>query len=227
MDTKILARFAFREAVSVVSVGVALFWSAGRIDWWPGWGLLALDCVWIVGTIAVIFRRDPDLLAERLTPRKGSKRWDLAIISLHSLLQLATFVIAGFDQRYGWTPGLPVTAQAAAFILCSMGYAFAVWATASNPFFTYIVRIQPDRDHAVVTGGPYCYIRHPSYAGGILTMVLVPILLASWPALVIGLVDAILFVLRTSMEDRTLQAELPGYADYTRQVRYRLVPGIW
>jgi protein-S-isoprenylcysteine O-methyltransferase Ste14 len=227
MEKKILARFAFREAVSVVSVGVALFWSAGRIDWWPGWGLVALNCSWIVGTITVIFRRDPDLLAERLTPRKGSKRWDLAIISLHSLLQVATFVIAGLDQRYGWTPGLPVTAQIVAFILCLMGYAFAVWATASNPFFTYIVRIQPDRDHTVVTGGPYRHVRHPSYAGAILTLVLVPILLASWPAFVIGSVDALLMVLRTSMEDRTLQVELPGYAEYARQVRYRLVPGIW
>jgi len=227
MDKKILARFAFREAVSVVSVGVALFWSAGRIDWWPGWGLVALDCSWIVGTITVIFRRDPDLLAERLTPRKGSKRWDLAIISLHSLLQLATFVIAGLDQRYAWTSGLPVTAQVVAFILCSIGYAFAVWATASNPFFTYLVRIQPDRDHAVATGGPYRYVRHPSYAGGILTIVLVPILLASWPAFVIGSIDAILFIVRTSMEDRTLQSELPGYAEYSRQVCYRQVPGIW
>jgi protein-S-isoprenylcysteine O-methyltransferase Ste14 len=227
MDTKILARFAFREAVSVVSMGAALFWSAGRIDWWPGWGLIALNCSWIVGTITVIFRRDPDLLDERLTPRKGSKRWDLAIISLHSLLQVATFVIAGLDQRYGWTPGLPVTAQVAALILCCMGYALAVWATASNPFFTYIVRIQADRDHTVVTGGPYHYIRHPSYAGAILALVLVPILLASWPAFVIGSIDAILFVLRASMEDRTLLAELPGYAAYARQVRYRLVPGIW
>jgi protein-S-isoprenylcysteine O-methyltransferase Ste14 len=227
MDKKILVRFAFREAVSVVSLAVALFWSAGRIDWWPGWGLVVLNSSWIVGTIAVVFRRDPDLLAERLTPRKGSKRWDLAIISLHSLLQVATFVIAGLDQRYAWTSGLPVTAQAAAFILCLMGYAFAVWATASNPFFTYLVRIQPDRDHAVATGGPYRYIRHPSYAGGILTMVLVPILLASWPAFVIGSIDAVLFIVRTSMEDRTLQAELPGYAEYARLVRYRLVPGIW
>lgn len=227
MEEKILVRFAFREAVSVVSVGVALFWSAGRIDWWAGWGLVALDCFWIAGTTAVIFRRDPDLLAERLTPRKGSKRWDVTILSLHSLLQLATFVIAGLDQRYGWTPGLPAVAQIAAFILCLMGYAFAVWATASNPFFTYIVRIQPDRDHVVATGGPYRYLRHPSYAGGTLVIILVPILLASWPAFAIGLVDALLFVLRTGKEDRTLQAELPGYADYARQVRYRLVPGIW
>jgi protein-S-isoprenylcysteine O-methyltransferase Ste14 len=108
-----------------------------------------------------------------------------------------------------------------------MGYALSVWATASNPFFTYIVRIQADRDHTVATGGPYHYVRHPGYAGAVLTLVLVPLLLASWPALVIGSVDAILFILRTSMEDRTLQAELPGYAAYARQVPYRLVPGIW
>ena len=104
----------------------------------------------------------------------------------------------------------------------------AVWTAATAIiFFSRIMRIQTERGHAVATGGPYRYVRHPAYAGAILYELAVPFLLASWPALVASGLSALLLVLRTALEDRTLQAELTGYADYARQVRYRLLPGIW
>jgi len=102
-----------------------------------------------------------------------------------------------------------------------------VWATASNTFFSQVVRIQTERGHTVATGGPYRYLRHPGYFGAILYELAAPILLGSWPALLISSVSAALLVLRTALEDRTLQAELPGYTEYARRVRYRLLPGIW
>ena len=89
------------------------------------------------------------------------------------------------------------------------------------------MRVQSERGHAVVTGGPYRYVRDPAYLGAILYELAVPILLASWPALIISGLSALLLILRTALEDRTLQAELPGYADYARQMRGRLLPGIW
>jgi len=227
MDKKLIARFAVRETVAVLFMGMALFWSAGRIDWWPAWALIAVTCGWIVGTAIVILQYHPDLLAERLGPRKGAKRWDLAIMSVHGLLQLASYVVAGLDKRYGWTAGVPATLQVAAFALCALGYALVVWATASNRFFSQIVRIQSERGHTITTAGPYHYVRHPAYAGGTLTQIFAPVLLASWPAFIIGLVDTCLMILRTSLEDHMLQVELQGYADYTRQVRYRLIPGVW
>jgi protein-S-isoprenylcysteine O-methyltransferase Ste14 len=102
-----------------------------------------------------------------------------------------------------------------------------VWATAANTFFSRIVRIQPERDHTVVTGGPYRYVRHPAYAGAILYELAVPVLLASWPSLIVSSLNVLLLILRTALEDRTLQAELIGYSDYARRVRVRLLPGIW
>jgi protein-S-isoprenylcysteine O-methyltransferase Ste14 len=122
---------------------------------------------------------------------------------------------------------LPLAAQIAALTLCVLGYALVVWATASNAFFSQIVRIQFERGHMVATGGPYQYVRHPAYLGAILYELAVPVLLASWWALIASGVSAILLILRTALEDRTLQAELPGYVDYARQVRRRLLPGIW
>ena len=227
MDKQLITRFAIRETMGVVIMGVALFWSAGRFDWWPAWALLVVMLLWVTATAIVILRFNPDLLAERLGPRKGGKRWDTAIMSIVGLLGLARLIVAGLDQRYGWTGGFPFAIQLIALVLSAAGYALGVWATASNAYFSQIVRIQTERDHAVARGGPYQYVRHPAYVGTILFELAVPVLLASWWALILGGVNAILFVIRTGLEDRDLQAELTGYADYARQVRYRLLPGIW
>jgi protein-S-isoprenylcysteine O-methyltransferase Ste14 len=227
MDAKLIARYAVRETMGLVVMGVALFWSAGRIDWWPAWAVMAVMAAWIIATATVILRWNPALLVERLGPRKGAKHWDIAIMSILGLTQLARYIVAGLDERFGWTGGLPSGAQIAAAVLCVFAYALVVWATASNSFFSQIVRIQPERAQTVVTGGPYRYVRHPAYLGAILYELAVPVLLASWWAFVASGLGALLLILRTVLEDRMLQAELKGYADYARQVRRRLLPGIW
>ena len=227
MNTKLITRYAIRETLGLLVMGAALFWPAGRLDWWAGWAVLAVMAAWIAATAITLIRLNPGLLAERLGPRKGAKPWDTAIMSLLGLIQLARYIIAGLDQRYDWTGGLPAAAQLAALALCVLGYALVVWATASNAFFSQIVRIQSERGHTVVRGGPYRYVRHPAYIGAILFELAVPVLLASWPALIISGLSVLLLILRTALEDRTLQVELIGYAGYARQVRYRLLPGVW
>ena len=227
MDAKLITRYAIRETLGLLVMGAALFWPAGRLDWWAGWAVIAVMAAWIAATAIILIRLNPGLLAERLGPRKGAKPWDTVIMSLLGLIQLARYIIAGLDQRYGWTDGFPAAVQLAALALCVLGYALVVWATASNAFFSQIVRIQSERGHTVVRGGPYRYVRHPAYIGAILFELAVPVLLASWPALIISGLSVLLLILRTALEDRTLQVELIGYAGYARQVRYRLLPGIW
>ena len=117
--------------------------------------------------------------------------------------------------------------QVSALFLCALSYALVVWATASNAFFSQIVRIQSEHGHAVAAGGPYRYVRHPAYVGAILYEIAVSVLLASWWALLAGGLNAILLIIRTALEDRTLLGELTGYVDYARKVHYRLIPGIW
>jgi len=126
MDTKLIARFAIRETMGIVFMGMALFWSAGRIDWWPAWALIAVMLAWITATAIVILRFNPDLLAERLGPRRGGKLWDTAIMSIVGLSGLARLIVAGLDQRYGWTGGFPLAAQIAALAVCALGYALGV-----------------------------------------------------------------------------------------------------
>jgi len=227
MDKKIIVRYAVRETMGLVMLGAALFWPAGRMDWWPAWAVLAVMAGWIAATAAAILRTNPSLLAERLGPRKGSKTWDTAIMSVVGILQLARYIIAGLDQRNGWTGGFPDGAQIAALAACAAGYALFVWATASNAFFSQIVRIQTERGHQVASGGPYRWVRHPGYAGAILYELVVAILLESWWAFIPSFLSACLLVLRTALEDRTLQADLTGYAEYAQKVRWRLLPGVW
>ena len=227
MNRKLITRYAIRETMGIAVMGAALFWPAGKIDWWAAWAAMAVMLAWSAATAMVILRFNPELLRERLGPRRGAKTWDTAIMSMLGLIQLARYIVAGFDQRYGWTGGVPLAAQIAAFIVCILGYALVVWATASNAYFSQIVRIQSERGHAVVTGGPYQSVRHPAYLGAILFELAVPILLASWWAFMLSGLNVILLLLRTTLEDRTLQAELSGYVDYARRVLYRLVPGLW
>ena len=226
-DPKRIVSYIVGEILSLAGMGVALFWSAGRVDWWAGWGAMAVMLGWLAATAVIILRFNPALLAERLDRHRGGKSWDTAIVSILGLLQLIRYILAGLDQRYDWTGGLPLAAQILAWFFCALGYALFTWATASNAFYSRIIRIQTERGHTVVQNGPYRYIRHPGYLGAIVYELAVSILLASWWSLIPSGVNAVLLIVRTALEDRTLQAELPGYKDYTRRTTYRLLPGLW
>ncbi len=226
-DPKLVARYFLRETMGLVVMGVALFVSAGRLDWWPGWAVILVMLLWTVATAVVILRNCPELLAERLGPRRGAKPWDMAILGILGLTQLARYVLAGLDLRYHWTGGFPLAAQIAGLLVCALGYALFVWATASNAYFSQTVRIQNERGHRVVSGGPYGFVRHPGYLGALAYELGAGVLLGSWWALLVSLLNVGLLALRTALEDRTLRTELPGYEEYTGRVRYRLLPQIW
>lgn len=92
---------------------------------------------------------------------------------------------------------------------------------------TGTVRIQSERGHQVVSSGPYRFVRHPGYAGALWGFLAVPVWLDSAWAFLPALLLMGILVLRTALEDKTLQAELPGYKEFTQKTRYRLLPGIW
>jgi protein-S-isoprenylcysteine O-methyltransferase Ste14 len=227
MNKKLSGRYFLDAILSVFAMGVALFWSAGRLNWWPAWAAIAVWLSTFAAMYIVVLRFNPGLLAERLAAPKESKTWDKTIMSMLRLLQLVRYILAGLDQRYGWTGDFPLAAQLTALMVCALSYAVLIWAMANNNFFSQIVRVQADRGHVVVTGGPYRAVRHPAYAGMILFELGISTLLGSWWAILAGALCAILIIIRTALEDRTLQVELSGYADYARQVRFRLIPGIW
>ena len=227
VNKKMLARYAIREILNVIGMAVALFWSAGRLDWWAGWAAVLVSFAWLAATDIVIIRLYPQLLVDRLEARPGSKPWDMVIVGSIGLVTLIRYIVAGLDIRFAWSGGFSLAAQAAALVVCILGYALFVWAAAYNPFFSRIVRVQAERDHKVITAGPYQIVRHPAYLGVLLYELAVSILLASWWALLVSGISIALLIIRTALEDRALAAELAGYQEYSKQVRFRLLPGIW
>ncbi len=225
MNRKLI--YILSDLSRIAVVGLLLFGIAGRLDWRAGWASLAVILIEAAAVWYVVMRIHPSLLAERFWGRAGVKPWDNAIVLAIKLSQGARYAVSALDFRNGWTAGLPAGIQITGFLVCLLGAFFFVWAMAANNFFSQIVRIQTDRGHAVATAGPYRFIRHPGYLGIILFELGSTALLGSLWAL-IPLALCIFFpILRTALEDRTLQAELPGYAEYAHRVRYRLLPGIW
>ena len=220
-----VARWIFKSIVYTVIFGIALFAPSGDWRWGMGWVYLG---IYIANQIILTVILPPDLLSERSTAQEGSKAWDLVLASFAALLMpIGIYIVAGIDHGRAWSGALSPIVQIVALVVMVGGIALSDWAMVANRFFSGLVRIQTDRGQTVQTGGPYRFVRHPGYVGGILHHIAAPLMLGSWWALIPGGIGALLFVIRTALEDKTLQDELPGYADYTVKTRYRLVPGIW
>jgi len=222
-----------RHSVLNVVLGFGLvglmFAAAGTFVWPALWVLLGFYFLTTGGWMLWLRRRDPGLLKERMTGRMRPdvKSWDRTIIRAYSALLSVMLLIAPLDAvRFRWSR-VPLPAQGLALVAMLAAWSLVIWAFRENAFLAECVRIQTERGHTVCTTGPYRIVRHPMYAAVILTILCVPVLLGSLFALIPAGHIAALFVLRTALEDRTLQAELPGYADYARAVRWKLVPGIW
>jgi len=208
-------------------LGLVLYAASGRWRWPLAWAYLGLyAAILILGSFFAI-HRDPDFTSERTRAKAGTKTWDKWLSGpLFSPFWLALYVVAGLDKRYGWSPGITPVAIVCV-ILSGLGYLVPVWAMATNKFYGRYVRIQTDRGHTVVTTGPYRFVRHPAYAGLCLFMLASALALESlWALIPAGLVVLVL-ILRTALEDRTLQEELPGYREYAQRTRWRLLPGMW
>jgi len=207
-----------------------LFVAAGRLDWLMGWLYVGTTLALTAISRVLVVRKNPDLAVERARYREHAdiKPWDRKIMPWVALVgPFAGLLVAGLDKRFGWSPAIPQGIQIAGLVLVILGYAFSTWALLVNRFFSAVVRIQKERGHTVVTAGPYRYVRHPGYAGGIITFPAGAIALGSLWALIPAALTVTLTVVRTALEDRTLQEELAGYKEYAGRVRYRLLPGIW
>ena len=198
--------------------------------WWQAWLYALLIVVAGLGGRVWAERRHPGLMAERqdLKNIQNAKAWDKVLAPLMALsIGYPIVVVAGLDHRFRWSSEFPLWLILPGFVLITLGYAFAAWALAENRFFSSVVRIQTDRGHVVCDTGPYRFVRHPGYAGNILALIGIVLALNSVWTLIPATVASIIAVIRTALEDRTLQEELPGYRDYARRVRYRLIPWIY
>jgi protein-S-isoprenylcysteine O-methyltransferase Ste14 len=216
-------------ALETVAIGVALaaalFVPAGGLAWPMAWAFLTFYVAFSAVSFLILPR---ELIAERSRLPSDTRAFDLLVGGLALVFLLpATLVVCGLDRRFGGSPDVPGGVQGLAFAVFSLGYAFSLWAARSNPFFSAVVRIQAERGHHVVSSGPYAWVRHPGYAGPLLGHLALPLALGSLAGLVPAAIGCALLVLRAAYEDRTLHRDLPGYREYARRVRWRLVPRLW
>jgi protein-S-isoprenylcysteine O-methyltransferase Ste14 len=221
-----MVRHVVTSFVFLVLIGVALFVPAGTLRWPMAWATLAVFAGLAVAAVVLL---DPEMLRQREAVERAGPAWDppIAIGGLVFMIILP-MLISGLDvRRHGGSSPLVPSVRLAAFVLFAAGQVFGLWAMRANRFFAKFVRIQHERGHRVVTDGPYAFVRHPGYAGGIVSYVALPVALGSPRAALIACIGGMFFVVRTWLEDRTLHAALPGYRDYAARVRWRLLPGVW
>jgi len=207
-----------------------LFTSAGTVRWPMAWAYFGVSIGLTIGGRLIASRKNPDMLRERARSQSAEdvKKWDRVLVPIAAqLAPMAAIIVAGLDFQNAWTDKIPLWGQIAALTLATLGFVFASWAMIENRFFSAVVRIQKERGHTVCDTGPYRMLRHPGYAGGILWYLMTPLVLNStWAYIPIAIAVAAT-VIRTALEDRTLQEELPGYKDFTQVTRFRLFPGVW
>lgn len=222
----------FRRATQVLGglflMAMVFFLSAGRTDLPGAWIFFGLYAFSLFANMVIFLKFNPELIRVRSEmTREDMEWWDRVFVVLYILLILLLFIVCGLDAgRFRLSnPGPEFLAVGVIFFV--VGWLFVVWSMVENRFFETTVRIQEDREHTVVSTGPYAIVRHPGYAGMILFYGCAPFIIGSFYGLIPVLLLAIAFVFRTYYEDRMLCEELPGYKEYTVNVKYRLVPFVW
>ncbi len=224
-----IVRMVVQTTSWLAAMAVILWLAAG--DWrWPQAGAFLGEVA--VSTFALnawLLRHDPALLASRLSApvQPDQPSWDRIFMAVGAVVFVSWLVLCALDaRRFAWSL-VPLWVQALGAVLIALCMTVVWQAFRFNTFAAPQIRVQTDRKQRVINGGPYRIVRHPMYAGALLMLVGMPLLLGSWLGLLFVPVWAIGIGVRAVGEERMLHRELTGYDDYARQVRFRLVPGVW
>ena len=226
LSTKARTQLILRALLAPVLMIGLLFLVAGRWDYWQAWVYSIINTIVLI-LMGTLLTKNSELVEERLNPKEGMKSWDKFYFAVTTPLYIVALVVAGLDARFGWTTDMSALVYWASVIIYLVGQTIFLWARYTNNYFSSVVRIQTDRGQTVCQDGPYHFVRHPGYVGGFLFTISIGLMLGSWWASLPQVMAALMLVWRTAREDKTLQAELPGYAEYSTHTRFRLLPGVW
>ena len=224
MMSKVLA--GLTVTVLIILFGGFIFLNAPRLGWTLGWIYVGMVAATVVINLVCLLKWNPELIWRRVGLGEFTKLWD-GIWVLLFVITIVGFFIFVKEEASNRVSSEPGTMWLLGFAIFALAWILINWSMAVNPFFEKTVRIQTDHGHHVIDTGPYAYIRHPGYIGITGWIISTPLLLASTGAFVPALIAVGLLVIRTALEDRTLCAELTGYAEYASRVRFRLIPGFW
>jgi protein-S-isoprenylcysteine O-methyltransferase Ste14 len=226
-----MLKVLIRLVADATVVGVLLFLSAGTLEWWRAWVLLAVLLAERVVTAVAVYRVNPDLLRDRAKPPfHPDQPWADRLLLFGVIMTgfVGLPIVAGIDvtRWHVWPRPAPLVASFG-LLLFAIGWAIKGIALRANAFATSVVRLQRERAHTVADTGVYGIVRHPFYAGTPLVFVGLGLWLESYSAALSAIVPISLLLMRISLEERFLRRELPGYDEYSARVRFRLIPGIW
>ena len=228
-EKKLVRSWIFQSALFLIVYFPVFFLTAGDWKWVWGSVFFITLAAFLIAHPLLLIPINPQLLAERArgTQTMGTKSWDrvLAMIA-GGVFPFGSQLLGALDHRFGWS-ALPNDIQLIGAVVTSIGYVIFLWAMVSNAFFSEGVRIQNERGHTVCESGPYQYVRHPGYVGSILSSIGIPLMLGSFLAIIPASLAVAAFILRTALEDYTLQLELEGYTAYALRVKYKLMPGVY
>ena len=225
-NRKMLAlKIIFRVLFIFIILGLLFFFTAGSIHFWEAWVYCLTLLIPASFVLTGLLINDPDLLERRVLKRKEKEKEQKSIQKVFSLLFLIGIVIPGFDYRYNWSD-VHIYLVIAADLMVLFGYLVLARVLKENRFASAI--IETSREQKVIETGPYRIVRHPMYSGGILMFLFTPIALGSYWALIPFLIGTIIgIVFRIKGEEKYLMANLPGYREYCKKTKYRLIPFIW
>jgi protein-S-isoprenylcysteine O-methyltransferase Ste14 len=212
-----------RIGLAIPIFALVVLLPAWKWDYWQGWLYLLILYIPIFFVLYYLLKNDPALLQRRMRMReKESVQRRIIVLSL--VYFLVAFTLPGLDVRFGWSK-VPSWVSLVADVLVLIGYMTFVWVLTINSYLSRVVEVEAGQK--VVSSGPYAIVRHPMYAGISLMYVATPVALGSFWALIPAIFIVPLLVARLRNEEQVLLRDLPGYAEYTQKVKYRLLPGIW
>ena len=224
MKRSALAWQALAKGVGGLAVmALLLFLPAGSWGYWQAWLFLGLLFVPMTCVATWLLVREPELLAKRLSSKEQEKA-QRQVVALSALMFVAGFLLAGFDQRFGWSE-MPAWVVAIAAVVMLCGYGLYAEVMRENAFLSRTVEVQENQK--VISTGLYGIVRHPMYAATLVLYLAMPIVLGSWVALIPFLAYPLIIARRIRNEEQVLEEGLAGYREYEQQVRYRLIPFIW
>jgi len=209
--------------LTVAVTALVLFLPAGSFNYWQAWVFMAVLFTPAIVILAYFLKHDPEFLERRLRYREKETSQQKLIIVTDLILLIGIF-IPGLDYRYGWS-NVPVWLVIASDIVVFLAYMFIFFVFRENSYASRIVEV--DKKQKVISTGPYAIVRHPMYAALIPMYLCVPLALGSYPTLIFFAPIIVVIILRIFDEEKLLLRNLKGYREYTKKVRYRLIPGIW
>jgi protein-S-isoprenylcysteine O-methyltransferase Ste14 len=212
----------------IIITGLVFFLASGEINILRAWIYIGIYTIGGLIIGIMLMKKSPRLLNDRGKMQEGTKQFDKYIILTYFLFAIViTPFVAGIDRRFNLIELLPSFYLYIGIILYIFSTIFSIWPMLHNPFFEGTIRIQKEKNHNVINTGPYKIVRHPGYLGMLLGSTSLPLALGSILAFIPLVIMIVLIIIRTYYEDTTLQNELIGYAEYSKEVKYRLIPFIW